>query len=34
MKRIADHFLPRPHIPQPWPEQRFLVTVQGKSPVR
>src|SRR6516164_9629044 len=34
MKRIADHYLPRPHILHPWPEQRFLVTIQGKSPVR
>jgi RNA-directed DNA polymerase len=34
MKRIADHHLPRPHILHPWPEQRFLVTIQGKSPVR
>jgi RNA-directed DNA polymerase len=34
MKRIADYYLPRPHILHPWPERRFLVTIQGKSPVR
>jgi RNA-directed DNA polymerase len=34
MKRIADHYLPMPRILHPWPEQRFLVTIQGKSPVR
>ena len=34
MKKIADHYLPIPRILHPWPEQRFLVTIQGKSPVR
>ena len=34
MKRIADYYLNRPRILHPWPEQRFLVTIQGKSPVR
>jgi RNA-directed DNA polymerase len=34
MKKVADRFLPFPRILHPWPEQRFLVTIQGKSPVR
>ena len=34
MKKIADRYLPFPRILHPWPEQRFLVTIQGKSPVR
>jgi DNA-binding response OmpR family regulator len=34
MKRIAEHYLPHPRILHPWPEQRFLVTIRGKSPVR
>jgi hypothetical protein len=34
MKRIAERYLPYPRILHPWPEQRFLVTIQGKSPVR
>ena len=34
MKRIAERYLPHPRILHPWPEQRFLVTIQGKSPVR
>jgi RNA-directed DNA polymerase len=34
MKGIAERYLPYPRILHPWPEQRFLVTIQGKSPVR
>ena len=34
MKTIADRYLPFPRIPHPWPEKRFLVTIQGASPVR
>jgi RNA-directed DNA polymerase len=34
MKKIADRHLPFPRILHPWPEQRFLVTIQGGSPVR
>lgn len=34
MKKIADRFLPSPRILHPWPEQRFLVTIRGGSPVR
>jgi RNA-directed DNA polymerase len=34
MKRIAERYLPYPRILHPWPEQRFLVSIQGKSPVR
>jgi hypothetical protein len=33
MKTIADRYLPFPRILHPWPEKRFLVTIQG-SPVR
>ncbi len=31
---LADRWLPRPRIQHPWPEQRFRVRTQGKSPVR
>ena len=34
MKTIADRYLPIPRILHPWPEKRFLVTIQGGSPVR
>ena len=34
MKTIADRYLPFPRILPPWPEKRFLVTIQGGSPVR
>jgi NAD(P)-dependent dehydrogenase (short-subunit alcohol dehydrogenase family) len=34
MKTIADRYLPSPRILHPWPEKRFLVTIQGGSPVR
>jgi group II intron reverse transcriptase/maturase len=34
MSRLADRWLPRPHILHPWPEQRFDVRTQGRSPVR
>ena len=34
MKAIADRYLPFPRILHPWPEKRFLVTIQGGSPVR
>ncbi len=33
MKTIADRYLPFPRILHPW-EKRFLVTIQGGSPVR
>jgi hypothetical protein len=33
MKTIADRYLPFPRILHPWPEKRFLVTIQGGSPV-
>ena len=31
MKKIADRHLPFPRILHPWPEKRFLVTIQGGS---
>jgi group II intron reverse transcriptase/maturase len=31
---LVDRWLPRPRIQHPWPEQRFRVRTQGKSPVR
>jgi RNA-directed DNA polymerase len=34
MKTIADRYLPIPRILHPWPEKRFLVTIQGGSLVR
>jgi RNA-directed DNA polymerase len=34
MKQIAERYLPPPRILHPWPETRFLVTIQGRSPVR
>ena len=34
MKKIADRHLPFPRILHPWPEKRFLVTIQGGSPAR
>src|ERR1700720_1152992 len=34
MKTIADRYLPFPRILHPRPEKRFLVTIQGGSPVR
>ena len=34
MKTIADRYLPFPRILHPWPEKRFLVTIQGGSPMR
>jgi RNA-directed DNA polymerase len=34
MKTIADRYLQYPRILHPWPEKRFLVTIQGGSPVR
>ncbi len=34
MKQIAERYLPYPRILHPWPEKRFLVTIQGRSPVR
>ena len=34
MKKIADRHLPFPRILHPWPEKRFLVTIQCGSPVR
>jgi RNA-directed DNA polymerase len=34
MSRLADRWLPRPHILHPWPEQRFDARTQGRSPVR
>jgi group II intron reverse transcriptase/maturase len=34
MHRIVDHWLPRPRICHPYPNQRLIVTTQGKSRVR
>jgi hypothetical protein len=34
MWRLADRWLPQPQIVHPWPEQRFSVITQGRSPVR
>src|SRR5262245_56328345 len=34
LKKIAGRHLPFPRILHPWPEKRFLVTIQGGSPVR
>ena len=34
MHRIVDHWLPRPHICHPYPNQRLIVTTRGKSRVR
>jgi hypothetical protein len=34
MKRLADHWLPVPHICHPYPSQRLIVTTQGKSRMR
>lgn len=34
MDRIADRWLPKPRICQPYPEVRLAVLIQGKSPVR
>ena len=31
MKKIADRHLPFPRVLHPWPEKRFLVTIQGGS---
>jgi RNA-directed DNA polymerase len=34
MSRLADRWLPQPHVQHPWPEQRFDARTQGRSPVR
>lgn len=34
MHRIVDHWLPRPRICHPYPNQRLIVTTRGKSRVR
>jgi hypothetical protein len=34
MRTIADRYPPFRRILHPWPEKRFLVTIQGGSPVR
>jgi hypothetical protein len=34
MSRIAACWLPLPRVCQPYPEVRFAVMIQGKSPVR
>ena len=34
MYRIIDHWLPRPHICHPYPNQRLIVTTRGRSRVR
>jgi group II intron reverse transcriptase/maturase len=34
MHRLLDHWLPRPRICHPYPNQRLIVTTQGKSRVR
>ena len=33
MSRLADRWLPQPHIQHPWPERRFDARTQGRSPV-
>ena len=33
MIRLADHYLPRPHICHPWPSPALLVRTRGRSPV-
>jgi len=34
MSTLVERWLPRARIQHPWPEQRFRVRTQGKSPVR
>lgn len=34
MSRLAKRWLPPARIVHPWPEQRFVATTQGRSPVR
>jgi group II intron reverse transcriptase/maturase len=34
MKRLAAHWLPLPHICHPYPNQRLIVTTQGRSRMR
>lgn len=34
MHRIVEHWLPRPHICHPYPNQRLIVTTRGKSRMR
>jgi RNA-directed DNA polymerase len=34
MNPIVERWLPHPRILHPWPEERFDVTIRGKSPVR
>jgi hypothetical protein len=34
MRRLSQRWLPPVEIQHPWPEDRFSVTTQGKSPVR
>jgi len=34
MDRLAQQWLPRARIVHPWPQQRFAVRTQDKSPVR
>ena len=34
MELLAEQWLPLPRILHPWPEQRFAVITQGRSPVR
>ena len=34
MKRLFDQWLPPARILHPWPEERFLATTRGRSPVR
>ena len=33
MRRIANHWLPKPRIQHPWPDARYDATTQGRSPV-
>ncbi len=33
MRRIADHWLPKPRILHPWPNARYDAKTQGRSPV-
>lgn len=34
MKRLAQRWLPTPHITHPFPDERLAVNIRGKSPVR
>jgi RNA-directed DNA polymerase len=34
IQKLAQRWLPAPRIQHPWPEQRFAMRLQGRSPVR